>query len=147
MKRFFLFLFLGCFTTCIYAQTLFTYGNNAVCKDEFLRAYNKNKTAVTDKAIAMREYLNLYINFRLKVKAARDIRLDTLSSLANDLDNFRTQIEENYLNDESQVNALTQQAFERSQKDIHVAYRFYPLKDYSDSISVEKAHTVSKEKW
>ena len=147
MTRFFLFLFLACFTTCIYAQTLFTYGNNAVGKDEFLRAYNKNKSAVTDKAMAMREYLNLYINFRLKVKAARDIRLDTLSSLANDLQNFRTQIEESYLNDESRVNALTQQAFERSQKDIHVAYQFYPAKDYSDSIAVDKAHTLSKEKW
>ena len=147
MTRFFLFLFLACFTTCMYAQTLFTYGNNAVGKDEFLRAYNKNKSAVTDKAMAMREYLNLYINFRLKVKAARDIRLDTLSSLANDLQNFRTQIEESYLNDESQVNALTQQAFEKSQKDIHVAYQFYPAKNYSDSFAVDKAHTLSKEKW
>lgn len=147
MKRFFLFLFIACFTTCIYAQTVFTYGSNAVSKDEFLRAYNKNKTAVTDKAMAMREYLDLYIKFRLKVKAAKDMRIDTLPSLANELQNFRTQIEENYLNDESQVSALTQQAFERSQKDIHVAYQFYPAKDYRDSLSVDRAHAVSKVKW
>ena len=147
MKRFFFFLVLIGFTTCIYSQTLFTYGNNVVSKDEFLRAYNKNKTSVTDKGMALREYLDLYIKFKLKVKAARDIRIDTLSSLANDLQNFRTQIEEGYLNDESQVNALTQQAFERSQKDIHVAYQFYAAKDYSDSLSVDKAHTTAKEKW
>ena len=29
----------------IFSQTLFTYGKDAVTKDEFLRAYNKNKTS------------------------------------------------------------------------------------------------------
>ncbi len=122
MKRLFLFFIVTCFSTAIFSQTLFTYGNNFVSKDEFLRAYNKNKTAVTDKAMALREYLDLYIRFKLKVKAAKDMRIDTLASLANDLQNFRSQIEESYLNDESQVNALVQEAFNRSQKDIHAAY-------------------------
>ncbi len=147
MKRFFLFFIFACFTTSIYSQPLFTYGSNTVSKDEFLRAYNKNKTAVTDKAMALREYLDLYIKFKLKVKAAKDMRIDTLGSLANDLQNFRTQIEESYLTDESQVNALVQQAFERSQKDIHVGYLLYPLKDYPDSISVSRKHSVTKLMW
>jgi len=147
MKRLFLFFILACFTTGIYSQTLFTYGNIAVGKDEFLRAYNKNKTAVTDKAMALREYLDLYIKFKLKVKAAKDMRIDTLGSLANDLQNFSTQIEESYLTDESRVNTLIQQAFERSQKDIHSAYLFFPLKDFSDSISVEKVYKLSKANW
>ena len=147
MKKLFLFFILACFTSGIYSQTLFTYGNNAVSKDEFLRAYNKNKTAVTDKAMALREYLDLYIKFKLKVKAAKDIRIDTLSSLANDLQNFRTQIEESYLNDESRVNALTQEAFNRSQKDIHVEYLFFPLKDYTDSAAVEQIHKLLKANW
>ena len=147
MKKLFLFFILACFTSGIYSQTLFTYGNNAVSKDEFLRAYNKNKIAVTDKAMALREYLDLYIKFKLKVKAAKDIRIDTLSSLANDLQNFRTQIEESYLNDESRVNALTQEAFNRSQKDIHVEYLFFPLKDYTDSAAVEQIHKLLKANW
>jgi len=147
MKRLFLFILLAIVTTSVYSQTLFTYGNNAVDKAEFLRAYNKNKTAVTDKAMALREYLDLYIKFKLKVKAAKEMRIDTLASLANDLQNFRAQIEEGYLNDESQVSALTQQAFDRSQKDIHVAYQFYSAKDYSDSITVDKAHRSSKDSW
>ena len=147
MKRLFLFILLAIITTGVYSQTLFTYGTNTVDKAEFLRAYNKNKTAVTDKAMALREYLDLYIKFKLKVKAAKELRIDTLATLANDLQNFRTQIEESYLNDESQVSALTQQAFDRSQKDIHVAYQFYSSKDYSDSISVDKAHKSAQVNW
>ncbi|MGI8583332.1 MAG: peptidylprolyl isomerase [Chitinophagaceae bacterium] len=147
MKKILLFFIAACLTSYVYSQTLFTYGNNAVSKDEFIRAYNKNKTAVTDKAMALREYLELYIKFKLKVKAAKDTRIDTLTSLATDLQNFRTQIEESYLNDESQVNALTQEAFNRSQEDIHVAYLFFPLKEFSDSISVERADKSLKANW
>jgi len=36
-------------TSQLFAQTLFTYGKDAVSKEEFLRAYNKNKTPVVDK--------------------------------------------------------------------------------------------------
>ena len=52
----------------IFSQTLFTFGDNAVSKDEFLRAYNKNKTSSTDKVQAYKEYLDLYIKFKLKVE-------------------------------------------------------------------------------
>lgn len=147
MKKILLFFIAACLTSYVYSQTLFTYGNNAVSKDEFIRAYNKNKTAVTDKAMALREYLELYIKFKLKVKAAKDMRIDTLTSLTTDLQNFRTQIEESYLNDESQVNALAQEAFNRSQKDVHVAYQFFSLKEFSDSASVELANKSLKANW
>ena len=129
MKKLFSFFILACITTGTFCQTLFTYGTNAVGKDEFLRAYNKNKTAVADKTMALREYLDLYIKFRLKVKAAKDLGIDTLSSLATDLRNFRTQVEETYLNDESEVNALIQEAANRARKDIHVAYLFFPFEN------------------
>ena len=138
MKRFFLFFFLAFFISNIYSQTLFTYGKNTVDKNEFLKAYNKNKTNVTDKATALREYLELYINFKLKVKAAKDMRIDTSALLAADLQNFYTQIEENYLNDEARINALTQEAFGRSQKDIHVAYQFFSSNNITDSLLKNK---------
>jgi peptidyl-prolyl cis-trans isomerase SurA len=124
MKRFLLFL------TCIscaaagFSQTLFTYGNNSVDKEEFLKAYNKNKTVVTDKEASLREYLDLYTKFKLKVKAAQELRLDTLPQLRTDLDNFRTQVEESYMNNEKAVDALIDEAFYRSQKDLHV-YHFF----------------------
>jgi peptidyl-prolyl cis-trans isomerase SurA len=125
MKKFFL-LGGACtfFISAVYCQTLFTYGNNSVGKDEFLRAYNKNKTTTTDKEQAVKEYLDLYTRFKLKVQAAKDLHLDTLPSLQSDLQNFRAQIEENYLKDDKATDALVHEAFIRSQKDIHVQH-FY----------------------
>ena len=112
-----------------FSQELFSYGNHPVSSSEFLRAYNKNKTAKTDDQQALRDYLDLYINFKLKVQAARDAHLDTLPNLKADLQNFRSQIEDNYLKDEKQLNALVDEAFVRSQKDIHVLYFFIPAND------------------
>ena len=56
MKKIYLFIFLACCSSAIFSQTLFTYGNTAVDKGEFIRAYNKNKTPVNDKEKALREF-------------------------------------------------------------------------------------------
>lgn len=141
MKRFF--LLLTCVTCAAvgFSQTLFTYGNNAVDKEEFLKAYNKNKTVVTDKEASLREYLDLYTKFKLKVKAAQELRLDTLPQLKADLDNFRTQVEESYMNNEKAVDALVDEAFNRSQKDLHV-YHYFAGIEGTDSA---KAYQALKE--
>ena len=102
------------------AQTIISYGNYTVSKDEFLRAYNKNKTPVEDKEKAIREYAELYTNFKLKVRAAQDLRIDTLNQIKNDVENFRHQVEENYLNDETTFKVLLNEALRRSQQDLRV---------------------------
>jgi Parvulin-like peptidyl-prolyl isomerase len=139
MKKILLVFFAACCVSGVYAQTLFTYGNNVVTKEEFLRAYNKNKTAVVDKSAALKEYLDLYIKFKLKVKAARDMHLDTLAALTTDLQNFRTQIEEGYLNDDKEVDKLVQEAFTRAQKDIHISHLFIAAGKDADSAKVRTA--------
>ena len=120
MKKFYLTTALLCSAVFGFSQSLITYGKYSVNKAEFLRAYNKNKTAVTDKEKAIRDYVDLYTNFKLKVKAAQELRLDTTSQQVADLDNFRHQIEENYMSDEKTFKFLMDEAFDRSQSDLHV---------------------------
>ncbi len=107
------------------SQTLFTYGKKAVDAKDFLKAYNKNNTApVKNKAQSIQEYLDLYIKSRLKIQEAYERRYDTLPSLIMELSNLRTQITENYLNDPTFSARLVNEAFQRSQKDIHVSHIF-----------------------
>jgi peptidyl-prolyl cis-trans isomerase SurA len=127
MKKFLLLYAFICFTGLVFSQTLFTYGGQPVDKAEFVRAYNKNKTPVADKEKVLREYLGLYIKFKLKVKAAMELRLDTLPQLQYDAQSFRSQIEESYLNNQNAVNDLLNEAFIRSQKDLHVLHFFVPV--------------------
>ncbi len=127
MKKIFLVFAFAAFACSGIAQTLFTYGSNAVDKNEFIRAYNKNKTPVADKEKALREYLDLYVKFKLKVRAGLDQKLDTLPQLLYDAQSFRAQIADSYLNNEKALNGLLDEAFMRSQKDLHVLHFFVPM--------------------
>lgn len=111
------------------AQSVFTYGNNSTSVQEFLRAYNKNKTATTNKEKSFREYLELYTNFKLKVQAAQELRLDTLSQIKYDVKNFRDQIIDNYLIDTKSMQSLITEAAERAKKDVKVGYYFISKSD------------------
>ena len=120
------YLFLATSTT--FSQTLFTYGNHSVSANEFLRAYNKNNLqAATNKSTAMREYLDLYINSRLKIREAYDRGLDTLPQLKNEVENLRNQIIESYMSDPETMNRLVKEALERSKKDIHAGHIFIAI--------------------
>ncbi len=107
------------------AQTLFTYGPYKVEVAEFVKAFNKNNTpAPSSKAAAMKEYLDLYINSRLKIKEAYNRGYDTLPQIRNEVENLRQQIIDSYINDPDAVNKVLKETFDRSQKDIHVAHIF-----------------------
>src|SRR5690349_7867655 len=84
-------------------QVLFTYGGKPVTKNEFLKAYNKNMDGKATDA-SYRSYLELFVRFKLKVQAALDKRLDTLSNQQAELQGFRNQVIEPYVRDEGSIN-------------------------------------------
>lgn len=120
------------------AQTLFTYGNEAVSAQEFLKAYQKNNTEAQSPEV-LKSYLDLYIASRLKVKEAKNRRYDTLPQFVADLDNLRAQILPGYLTDEESVKVLVKEAFQRSQKDIHVAHIFIATTNGDTTAAFQKA--------
>ncbi|KXB78847.1 PPIC-type PPIASE domain protein [Prevotella sp. DNF00663] len=67
-----------------------TINGKAVTRSEFEYSYNKDNAAgVLDKK-TVEEYLPLFVNFKLKVEAALDARLDTLASFQNELASYRS---------------------------------------------------------
>ena len=115
------------------SQTLFTYGKDSVSVTEFLAAYKKNNASQSLNSTDVRDYLDLYIASRLKIREAKARGYDTLPQLTADLQNLRAQILPAYLNDKESTNRLTKEAFTRSQKDIHLAHIFIPTTTQSDT--------------
>jgi peptidyl-prolyl cis-trans isomerase SurA len=116
------------------SQTLFTYGSHKVTSKEFLRAFDKNNpgdATGAEREKAMRDYLDLYINSRLKIQEAYARGYDTLPRLKSEMDNLRNQIIDPYLSDPNAIDRLRREAFLRSQKDIRVAHIFISLTDAS----------------
>jgi peptidyl-prolyl cis-trans isomerase SurA len=122
------------------SQTLFNYGKHAADAKDFLRAYNKNNSQSTnDKAKAIRDYLELYINSRLKIQEAYERGYDTLPQIKSEVETLRAQIIENYMSDPEAINRLTQEAFQRSLKDIHVGHIFISFAAANGSIDTAAA--------
>lgn len=129
-------VFIVCFsvaTNFITAQTLFTYGTHAVSKKEFLEAFNKNPDSTGNRQQNLKEYLDLYINFRLKLQAAYDEKVNTNADLKAETENFKTQLAENFINKQANLTGLIHEAFVRSQKDILLQQVFVQFSSPADT--------------
>lgn len=136
---------LACTGMQLRAQTLFTYGKNSVGKDEFLRAYNKNNTGNANTEKAYRDYLDLYIRFKLKVAAGYDAHLDTLRTQQSELQNFRNQIADGFMNDDQSLQYLVDEAFARSQKDLRLSYLYFPFKNDNTTAAYQQARQAEQQ--
>ena len=111
-----------------HAQPIFTYGAKQVSKNEFVKAYLKNNdTSAGNKASDVKNYLDLYSRFKLKVQAAYDMKLDTLLNQQEEVMNFRQQIEEPFLRDQGMMNKLIAEAEERGEKDLKISCNTAPM--------------------
>lgn len=71
--------------------TVMTINGVPVTRSEFEYSYNKNNAeGVIDKK-TVEEYVDLFINYKLKVAAALDARLDTLTSFRQEFAQYRDQ--------------------------------------------------------
>ncbi len=116
------------------SQTLFTYGNKAVSKNEFVKAFDKNPSAdTTSRSVSLKNYLDLYIRYKLKVQAAYDEKMNTSDEYKSEADNFKRELAETAINNEANINSLVKESFARSRKDIQLSQVFVPLPKNGDT--------------
>lgn len=128
IKRFssFLLLFVavGAFAQTADNRVLFTVGGDKVSVSDFEYVYNKNninnQSDYSEKSL--RDYLNLYENFKLKVKEAEAMQLDTISSLKTELEGYRKQLAKTYLTDREISDKLIEEAYNRSRTDVNASH-------------------------
>src|SRR5664279_5132902 len=139
MKNAVLIFLLIIYSKTFFGQTLVRYGQKTISRDEFLSAFRKNNVHAKASEKAYREYLDLYIRYRLKVQAAYDMKLDTLPGQLTELANFKTQIIDQFTNDETSLNQMAKEAFTRSQLDLRVSYIFVAVSKNAPPADTAKA--------
>ena len=104
-------------------KTLITIGDKEVSVKEFMDTYEKNNvnTEVIDKK-NVDEYLDLYIDFKLKVAEAEYLKMDTVPSFVKELKNYRDQLAKPYFSNDDITEELVKEAYERIQYDINAAH-------------------------
>ena len=95
----------------------------SVSPQDFLAVYTKNNInneTITQDAIE--EYMELFINYKLKVKEAEALGMDTIPSFVNELAGYRDQLAKPYLTDQSVTDRLVDEAWERMQYDVRASH-------------------------
>ena len=109
--------------------SLMTIAGKPVTVGEFMSIYQKNnvKGEALDKK-SMDDYLELFINFKLKVLQAEELGLDTVSSFVKELDGYREQLAKPYFTDEATLNRLVQEAYDRKKIDLRASHIYFRVK-------------------
>ena len=101
---------------------LLTVDGQNIGLSEFEAVYKKNnRDAVVDQK-DLEDYLELYINFRLKVREAEELGLDTIKKFIEELKGYQKQLAKPYLTDKEVTAKLIQEAYQRSLKDIRASH-------------------------
>ncbi len=112
---------------------LFQVEEEPVHLDEFLYIYEKtNRDAADYSPASVGEYLDLYKKFKLKVYKAKQLHLDTISSLKSELGGYRKQLANTYLSDKEVLESLMREAHQRMQEDVsfsHILLKVAPGAD------------------
>lgn len=88
-------------------------GNKDITKSEFQYSWNKNNSNAFPDKRTLDEYVDLFVNFKLKVLEAEAEGIDTTSSFINELRGYRRQLTEPYLTDKNTEEALINKAYDR----------------------------------
>ncbi len=102
---------------------ILTIAGENVPKSEFERVFKKNNTkdSVYDKK-AVDDYLQLYINYKLKVREALDLGMDTAKAFIDELNGYRKQLAQPYLVDKQVSENLMQEAYTRMKTDVRASH-------------------------
>ena len=105
-------------------QTLITIGNTKVTKAEFERIYKKNNNNLYDEADkkSPEDYLELFINFKLKVIEAETLNMDTNSVFINELAGYRTELAAPYLTDVKYNDQMIKELYDRMTKEVNASH-------------------------
>ena len=103
-------------------EIIMTLGNEKVTKAEFERIYHKNNSSVVYDNKTPREYLDLFINFKLKVMEAKAQGYDTMSSFINELGGYRDQLAKPYLRDKEQDEQMLKETYRRIATEVNASH-------------------------
>ncbi len=104
------------------SETLMTINGKAVSAEEFLYIYEKNNQAGAVDPKTMDEYLDMFINFKLKVAEAEAQGIDTTASFIKELKGYRAQATPKYMQDEAAMDSLVEMSWRHMSKDRRAAH-------------------------
>lgn len=122
MKKVGLSCILGLVFVISSAQSVLTIDDQDIPLEEFKSIFYKNNHDTTITREYLEEYMDLFVNFKLKVREAEELGLDTNPVFIKELEGYRKQLAKPYLkNNEFDTHMLTE-SYNRICKDINASH-------------------------
>ena len=117
---------------------LFSVNNEPVLAGEFIRVYNKNIDLVEDESQKdVDNYLQLYINYKLKLSDAYSRELHKNDNYRKELKKYTSQLESSFLTDKVTEEKLLLEAYERTKYEVNISHVLIRIdEDDNDTIDV-----------
>ncbi|MCE2934793.1 MAG: peptidylprolyl isomerase [Cyclobacteriaceae bacterium] len=120
---------LGCGSLAQTQPVLFTANQKGVTAEEFIHLYRKNHPKTQDYTEAkVNEYLNLLVNFKLKVAEARAQGIDTTTKFVREFKQYREELKRPYRNEPDLLDQLSRETYERLQYELRAAHLLISVK-------------------
>ena len=147
MQKTFLFLSISCFSFLLSnAQitdddVLLTISGESVSANEFVRVYNKNLNLVQDDSQKeVNSYLELFVNYKLKLTEAKALRYDKDPVYLNEFKSYKDQLTQSYLTDKNVTDDLIREAYDRTENEVKAQHILILL----DEVETDTLATYSK---
>ncbi|MBS1976030.1 MAG: peptidylprolyl isomerase [Bacteroidetes bacterium] len=104
-------------------MTLFSVDGQPMTSEEFIFLFKKNhlkKEDYTQPKVA--EYIELLINFRLKVAEARREGIDTTMAFIKEFNTYRNELKKPYLAETNELSRLTHEAYNRLKEEVKASH-------------------------
>lgn len=123
--------------------TLFSVNGVPVGVSEFKYIYSKTNGEKADfSRSSLTEYIDLYSKFKMKVARARDMKLDTIPSLKEELAGYRKQLADSYLTDREVSEKLVRELYDRMTKDVSLNHILIKIENGNESAAVTRANAI-----
>jgi peptidyl-prolyl cis-trans isomerase SurA len=111
-------------------DVLFTLNGKAIRSEEFIYLYNKNHQARSGEYSKedIVQYLDLFINFKLKVEEAKQRGMDTTRAFQSEYNSYRGELIKPYLPDNRIVDSLTVITYERLKYEVKASHILISVK-------------------
>ncbi len=122
-------------------KVLMTINGEPVMLSEFLYIYEKNNQESSLEKKSMEEYLDLFINFKLKVAEAIAQGVDTTEAFKKELAGYRAQATPKYMQDNEAIDSLVQLSYNRQANVRRAAHIAIQCPANADSATMAAAET------
>lgn len=116
-----IFLLINCSSGWAQNKTLLSIGNNHYSLEEFNYIFDKNNSLSQDP-LTREEYVEIFVNYKLKVNEALAQGYDTMPSFKNELEYYYNELAKPYLTDKKATDAVVQEAYEHLSYEVDASH-------------------------